>query len=179
VNFVTRLICCIITKSLTEISIGAIALLRASHPGHVTIIIKVNCAVELTNDIGIVVILESCNIQNTKLLHTLINKVKILLNVIIVVCHVECMLVHNPASLEMSLVTIMIIPHLLLSFSPKFLVSSGIGSLLVTVRIMEKELPPLLNMHGAKAVIQNLLWRFRIGRSLLGCRCLLDHWQVV
>jgi hypothetical protein len=115
VNFVPRLICCIITKSLTEISIGAIALLRASHPGHVAIIIKVNHAVELVNNIGIVVLLESCNIQNYKLLHTLINRVKIILNVIVVVCHVKCMLMHNPASLEVSLVIIVIIAHSLLT----------------------------------------------------------------
>jgi hypothetical protein len=179
VNFISRLIRCIITKSLTEISIGAIALLRASHPGHVAVFIKVDSAVELANNIGIVVIFEHCNVQNTKLLHTLINKVKIILNMVVVVCHMECMLVHNPASLEMCLVTIMLIPHLPLSVSPKILVSSGIGSLLETVRITEVELPPPLNMHGAKAVIRNLLRHFRVGRSILGCRCLLNHWWVV
>jgi hypothetical protein len=35
VNLVPRVICCIIIKSLTEISICAIALLRASHPSHI------------------------------------------------------------------------------------------------------------------------------------------------
>jgi hypothetical protein len=80
------------------------------------------------------------------------------------------MLMHNPASLEMSLVIIVIIPHLLLSFSPKFLVSSGIGPLLEMVRITEMKLPPLLSVHGAKVVFRNLLRLFRIGRSLLGCR---------
>jgi hypothetical protein len=91
----------------------------------------------------------------------------------------ECMLVHNPASLEMCLVTIVLIPHLPLSISPKLLVGSGIGSLLEAVRISETKLPPPLNMHGSKAIIRNLLWHFKVGRSLLGFRSLLDHRWVV
>jgi hypothetical protein len=48
------------TKSLTELSIGAITLLRVSHPSQVSLIIKENGAVELADYIRIVVILEGC-----------------------------------------------------------------------------------------------------------------------
>jgi hypothetical protein len=166
VNLVPRVICCIITKSLTEISICAIALLRASHPSHIAVLIEIDGAVELANDIGVVVILESCNLKNTELLHAFINKVKIIMNVIVLVRHVKCMLMHNPAPLEVCLVIVVVIPHLLLTFSPEQLVTSNIGPLLEMVRITETKCPPLLSMHGAKAAFRNLFWLFGIRRSL-------------
>jgi hypothetical protein len=88
------------TKSLIELCIGAITLLRASHPSHVALIIKENGAVELADDIWMVVMLEGCYLNNTQLLQALINEVKIILNVIVQVRHVECMLMHIPTSLE-------------------------------------------------------------------------------
>jgi hypothetical protein len=167
VKFVCRLICCIIPKSFTEISICAIALLRASHPSHIAVLIEVDGVLELANDIGIVVILECCNVKNTKLLHTLINKMKIMLNVIVVVRHVESMLVYNPAPLELSLDIVVIIPHLLLTFSPEHLVRSSIGPLLETIWITETKHPPLFSMHCAKVAFRNLLQLFGIWRSFL------------
>jgi hypothetical protein len=135
------------TKSLTELSIGAITLHRASHPSHVSLIIKEHGAVELADDIRIVVMLEGCYLKNTKLPQALINKVKIILNVIVEVRHVESMLMHNPASLKVCLLIVMVIPHLLLSLSPKQFVTSSIGLLLETVRITEAKLPPQLSRY--------------------------------
>jgi hypothetical protein len=68
VNFVSSVIYYIVPNSIIEISIGAITLLRASHPSHIAVIIKVDGAVELANDIGVVVMLEGCNLKNTELL---------------------------------------------------------------------------------------------------------------
>jgi hypothetical protein len=66
------------TKSLTELNICGITLFRAGHPSHVALIIKEHSAMELAYDIRIVVMLESCNLKNSKLPHALINKVKVI-----------------------------------------------------------------------------------------------------
>jgi hypothetical protein len=141
------------SKSLTKLIISAIAPLGARHPSHVAFFIKVDGAVELADDIRIVVIFESCYLKDTKLLQALINEVKVILNVIVEVRHVECVLMHNPASLEVCLLIVVVIPHLLLSLYPKQLVTSSVGSLLETIRITEAKLPPQLIMHISKVAI--------------------------
>jgi hypothetical protein len=124
-----------ISKSFTEIIISAIYLLRACHPSHVVLIIKVDYAVEQANDIRIVVIFESSYIKYTKLPQAFINVVKVILNVVVEVSHVGCMLMHNPAPLEISLVRIVFIPHLLLPLYPEQLFSPSVDSLLEAIRI--------------------------------------------
>jgi hypothetical protein len=154
-------------KSLTELSTGSITLLRPSHSSHVAFIIKVDSVVELENDIRIVVIFQGCYLRNTKLLQAFINEVKVILNVIVEVRHVECVLMHNLAPLEVCLLIVMVIPHLLLTLSPKQLVSSSVGSLLEMVWITETKLPPQLSMHVSKVAFQNHFRLIGLWRSLL------------
>jgi hypothetical protein len=147
-----------ITKSLTELSVSAGTLLRAFHPSHVVLIIKEEGAVEMANDIRIVVIFKGSYLKDTKLPQALINEVKIILNVIVEVSHVKCVLMHNPAPLEVSLPMVVVIPHLLLSLSPKKLISPSLGSLLEAVRITETKLPPQLSMHVSKVAFRKHFW---------------------
>jgi hypothetical protein len=90
-----------------------------------------------------------------------------ILNVVVGVTHVKCMLVHNPAPLEIGLVRIVPIPHLLMSSCLEKLVFPCVGSLLEAIGIMETELPPQLNTYLSKVTFRKLLRLIRLCRSLL------------
>jgi hypothetical protein len=90
--------------------------------------------------------------------------------VIVEVSHVEYMLMHIPALLEVSLLIVVVVPHLLMSISPKQLASPSVGSLLEMIRIMEMKLPPQLSIHISKVAFSNHfrligLWRYLLGTS--------------
>jgi hypothetical protein len=123
--------------------------------------------VELANDIRIVVLFEGSNLKNTKLPQALINEVKVIRNVIVEVSHVEYMLMHIPALLEVSLLIVVVVPHLLLSISPKQLASPSVGSLLETIRITETKLPPQLSIHISKVAVSNHFWLIGLWRYFL------------
>jgi hypothetical protein len=146
-----------ITKSFTKASLGVINLLRSSHPGHVALVIKENGAMELANDISVVVIFKSCKIKHIKLPQALINVAKIILNMVFEVNHVKCILMHNPDPLEISLVRIVLIPHHLLPLGSEQLVSHFVSSFLEPIGVTKTKFPPLLKMHPSKVIIWKLL----------------------
>jgi hypothetical protein len=119
------------------------------------------------NDIRIVVIFESSYIKYTKLPQALINIVKVILNVVVEVSHVECMLMHNPTPLEISLVRLVFIPDLFLPLCLEQLVSPSVDSLLEAVGITEMELPPQLSTDLSKVAFWKIFRLVKLGPSVI------------